>query len=80
MLKQLLTTSHGWTNTQSVPEQKMANFHKPPVFRFIVECDILWYGISIWLVWVICLVVPPPNLLCTPQSIHYGGRVRHRRP
>jgi len=33
---------------------------------------------NIWLARVICLVVPPPKVLCTPHSIHWGGRTRDR--
>lgn len=44
---------------------------KPPPHNFIAEHNIIWHGmeIPVWLVPVICLIVPPPNLLCIPQSL-----------
>ena len=78
MQRQSLITFHRQTDTQPVFEQKMANLPKPPPLCFISEHDVIWHGVSLWFVRVICPVVSPPNLLCTPQSLHWGGRVRNR--
>lgn len=42
-------------------------------FPFYCRRDFSWYGISLWLVQVICLVVNPH-----PQSIHWSVRARNR--
>jgi len=47
-------------------------------YLFNAEHEVLQHGISFWLVQVIHLVVPPPNLLRTPQSMYWGSRVRNR--
>jgi len=58
----------------------MANPLKAFLFPFIAEPDVMWYGISLWIVQDICLVMSPPSPLCSLQSIHWVGRVRNRRP
>lgn len=39
------TTSNGYTDTQPLPEQKMANHPKIPLTHFIPEHDIIQHGI-----------------------------------
>ena len=40
---------------------------KPPLFPFIAEHDFTWYGITLWLVQVICPVASCPNPLHSPN-------------
>lgn len=53
----------------------MASPLKPPLFPFIAEHDVIWYGIALQLVQVIGPAVSPPSLLHTLRSIHWEGRV-----
>ena len=53
----------------------MANFPELSLLPFIAEHAVIRYGICFWLVWIICLVVSPPNLLHTPQSVHWGKQI-----
>jgi len=50
----------------------MTNLPKPLPLHFIAEHNIMWCGMSLWLVRVICLVVSPPSLLHT-LSLLTGG-------
>jgi len=45
----------------------------PLLFLLPAEHDFTWHGIPLWIVQVICLVVSPPNSLCTPPSLFTGG-------
>lgn len=51
----------------------MFNPPDPLLFHFIADHDVIWYGISLLLVWATCPVMPPPRLLCSPWTIHWRG-------
>ena len=42
------------------------------------ECDIIWYGISLWSVGVNCPSCVPSQLFGHPQPPHWWGGVRSR--
>jgi len=57
----------------------MANLPNPVLSLFTSEYEAPWHAVSLWLVWVICLVVFLPNLWHPTLSVHcVGGRVRNR--
>lgn len=37
--------------------------------QFIAQCDIVWYGISFWPVWVSCPCCTPPSFLLIPSLL-----------
>ena len=68
---------HPLTDAQPVPEQQPpASF--PP--RLYTEHDVLWYGRSLWPVWVTVLAVSPPSFLCPPASSLVGWGEKLKSP
>lgn len=67
MQRQSLTTSLTWNNAHPVPKTGKVILLSPLPSIIIAEHDATWHGLSLQSVWVICPVVPPPNLLCTPN-------------
>ena len=66
---------HPLTNAQPVPEPQAATpWPTPP--SFIVQHDVIWYGISLWPVWVSCLCCVPSQLLVPPQPPCWQGSMR----
>jgi len=61
------------------PSKTWATPIKLPFFPFVTGYDVIRYGISLWLIQVICLVVFPPSPLGTPQSIHWGRQCEKQR-
>ena len=45
----------------------------------IAECDVIWYGKSLWPVWVSCPSCVPSQLLVHPQPPCWWERVRSRK-
>lgn len=54
-------------------ERSTPSLWMSPPFPFFsshtVQHNTICYGISLWLVWVSCLVCVPPSSLCTPCSL-----------
>lgn len=56
MKRQLCPTSHGQTNAQPVPEQRIAKFHELLFSLLVSEHFVMWHGISLLSLGVICLM------------------------
>jgi len=72
MQRQSLTTSHRWADAQPGASKQWLTLLKLHFFPFLAEHNVTWYGIFVWLVWVLCPAVSPTNLLCPCQSVHWG--------
>ena len=72
MQRQSLTTSHRWADAQPGASKRWLTLLKLHFFPFLAEHNVTWYGIFVWLVWVLCPAVSPANLLCPCQSVHWG--------
>lgn len=68
-------------STQFLGKSWLTSLNTPPTPLTLCCCP--WHFMEyLWLVQVICQVVPPPSLLPTPQSVHCRtvGRGRKKRP
>ena len=66
---------HPLTDAQPVPEQWAATPWLTPT-SFIVQHDIIWYGISLWPVGVSCPGCVPFHLLVHSQPPRWQGSMR----
>ena len=68
---------HPLTNAQPVPEQRLPASFSPILYT---EHDVIWYGISLWPVWVSCPGCVPSQRLVPPAYSLAGQYEKLKSP
>ena len=68
---------HPPTDAQPVPEQWPPASFPPSLYT---GHDVLWYGISLWPVWVSCPGCVPSQLLVPPPAFLLAGHEKLKSP